>query len=201
MSRRRIVIVGASLAGARAAAVLRDEGFDGEVTLIGAERRMPYNRPPLSKGYLRGEERFEDQLVNPAGSYAERDIGLRTGVRATAIDAAGKMVTLEGGDRIAYDQLLVATGGRNRVLSVPGAQLEGVFQLRTVEDCDGIRAAVHGARRAVLIGLGFIGCEVAASLRQLGLDVSVVEGQRVPWPACLATRSARSWPRFIATRA
>ncbi|HXJ81015.1 MAG TPA: FAD-dependent oxidoreductase [Candidatus Methylomirabilis sp.] len=180
MSRQRIVIVGAALAGASAAAVLREEGFDGEVVLVGAERRLPYNRPPLSKGYLRGEERFEDQLVNPASFYAERDIEVRQGVRATAIDAAQKVVTLEGGDRISYDRLLVTTGGRNRALSVPGAQLERVFQLRTVDDCDSIRAAVRGARRAVLIGLGFIGCEVAASLRQLGLDVAVVEGQRVP---------------------
>jgi 3-phenylpropionate/trans-cinnamate dioxygenase ferredoxin reductase subunit len=180
MPRERIVIVGAALAGARAAAVLREEGFDGEVVLIGEERRLPYHRPPLSKGYLRGEERFEDQLVNPAGYYAEHDIELRLGVRATAVDAGRKAVALEGGDRISYDRLLVATGGRNRALSVSGAHLEGIFQLRTVEDSDRIRAAVRGARRAVLIGLGFIGCEVAASLRQLGLDVAAVEGQRVP---------------------
>ena len=180
MPRQRFVIVGASLAGGRAAAVLREEGFDGEVVLVGAEPRLPYHRPPLSKGYLRGEERFEDQLVNPAGYYAEHDIELRLGVRATAIDAGRKVVTLEGGDHVAYDQLLVATGGRNRALSVPGAQLEGVFQFRTVEDCDRIRAATRGARRAVLIGLGFIGSEVAASLRQMGLQVAAIDGQRVP---------------------
>jgi 3-phenylpropionate/trans-cinnamate dioxygenase ferredoxin reductase component len=180
MPRQRFVIVGASLAGGSAAAALREEGFDGEVVLVGAEPRLPYHRPPLSKGYLRGEARFEDQLVNPAGYYAEHDIELRLGVRATAIDAGRKVVALQGGDDVAYDQLLVTTGGRNRALSVPGAQLEGVFQLRTVEDCERIRAAARGARRAVLIGLGFIGSEVAASLRQMGLEVAAVEGQPVP---------------------
>jgi len=180
MDRQRIVIVGAALAGARAAAVLREESFDGDVVLIGAERRLPYNRPPLSKGYLRGEERFEDQLVNPAGYYAEHGIELRLGAQATAIDATRKVVELEGGERVAYDRLLVATGGRNRALAVAGADLEGIFQLRTVEDCDRIRAAAVAGRRAVVIGLGFIGSEVAASLRQLGLEVTAVEGHPVP---------------------
>jgi 3-phenylpropionate/trans-cinnamate dioxygenase ferredoxin reductase subunit len=180
MKRQRIVIVGASLAGATAAATLRDEGFDGEIRLIGAEARLPYNRPPLSKGYLRQQERFEDQLVKPAGYYAEQRIALTLGVRATAIDAKQKLVELEGGERVAYDRLLVTTGGRNRTLSVPGATLEGVFQLRTVEDCDRIRAATPRARRAVVMGLGFIGSEVSASLRQLGIEVAAVEGARVP---------------------
>ena len=176
----RIVIVGASLAGATAAATLRDEGFDGEIRLIGAETQLPYNRPPLSKGYLRQQERFEDQLVKPAGYYADQRIALTLGVRATAIDAKQKLVELEGGERVAYDRLLVATGGRNRTLSMPGATLEGVFQLRTVEDCDRIRAATRRARRAVVMGLGFIGSEVSASLRQLGIEVAAVEGARVP---------------------
>lgn len=174
------MIVGASLAGARAAAVLRDEGWDGDVVLIGAERRLPYNRPPLSKGYLRGEDRFEDQLVNSAAFYQERRIELRLGVRATAIDSLRKVVVVEPGDPVSYDRLLVATGGRNKPLPMPGADLEGVFQLRTVEDCDRIREAARGARHAVVIGLGFIGSEVAASLRQLGIEVAAVEGHRVP---------------------
>jgi 3-phenylpropionate/trans-cinnamate dioxygenase ferredoxin reductase subunit len=176
----RIVIVGASLAGARAAAVLRDEGWDGDVVLIGAERQLPYNRPPLSKGYLRGEDRFEDQLVNSAAFYQERRIELRLGVRATAIDPLRKVVVVEPGDPVSYDRLLVATGGRNKPLPMPGAELEGVFQLRTVEDCDRIREATRGARHAVVIGLGFIGSEVAASFRQLGIEVAAVEGHRVP---------------------
>jgi len=180
MSKARIAIVGASLAGARAAAVLREEGFDGEVQLIGAERQPPYNRPPLSKGYLRGQERFEDQLVNPVAYYAEHAIELRLGTRATRIDPSRKDVELEGGEHVGYDRLLVATGGRNRALSVPGADLDGIFQLRTVEDCDRIRAAAKPGRRAVVIGLGFIGSEVTASLRQLGVEVTAVEGNPVP---------------------
>jgi len=180
VGRRRIVIVGASLAGARAAAVLREEGFDGDVELIGAETRLPYHRPPLSKGYLRGQERFDDQLVNPAGYYAEHGIDVRLGVRAVAIDPQRKRVDLDEGDAVTYDQLLVATGGRNREPEGSGGELQGIFQLRTVEDCDRIRAAIRGGRRAVVIGLGFIGSEVSASLRQLGVEVIAVEGHRVP---------------------
>jgi 3-phenylpropionate/trans-cinnamate dioxygenase ferredoxin reductase subunit len=176
----RIVIVGASLAGARAAAVLRDEGWNGDVVLIGVERQLPYNRPPLSKGYLRGVDRFEDQLVNSAAFYQERHIELRLGVRVTAIDPLRKLVVVDPGDPVSYDRLLVATGGRNKPLPMPGADLEGVFQLRTVEDCDRIRKAAREARHAVVIGLGFIGSEVAASLRQLGIEVAAVEGHRVP---------------------
>jgi 3-phenylpropionate/trans-cinnamate dioxygenase ferredoxin reductase component len=180
MDRRRIVIVGAALAGGKAAAVLREEGFDGEVVLVGAEDRLPYNRPPLSKGYLRGEERFEDQLVNPADYYDRHGIELRLGTPAIAVHASRKVVELRGGDQISYDQLLIATGGKNRTLAVPGADLENIFQLRTVDDCDRIRAAARSGGRAVVIGFGFIGCEVAASLRQLRLEVAAVEGHRVP---------------------
>lgn len=182
MSPRRIVIVGAALAGATAAVTLRDEGFDGEIQLIGDEQELPYNRPPLSKGYLRGEERLEDQLVNAAHAYAEKEIALRLGTRVTAIDAAKKHVEVAGGERIAYDQVLVATGGRNRRLAIPGAERAGVLQLRTVQDSDRIRAAAGRGRRAVVVGLGFIGSEVAASLRQLGVDVTALS----PDPAPLA---------------
>ena len=180
MSGQRIVIVGASLAGATAAVALRSEGFADDVLLIGAESQLPYHRPPLSKEYLRGEQRMEDTLVNPARSYAEKGIELRLGVRATTIEPRRKLVELEGGGRVAYDRLLVATGARNRTLSMPGAALDGIFQLRTVEDCDRIRAAARPGRRAVLIGLGFIGSEVTASLRQLGVEVTAVDGQRAP---------------------
>jgi 3-phenylpropionate/trans-cinnamate dioxygenase ferredoxin reductase subunit len=180
VKRERFVIVGASLAGASAAAALREGGFDGVVQLIGAESRAPYNRPPLSKGYLRGQERFEDQLVHPSSYYAQQDIGLRLGTRATLIDPGRKVVRLDHGEDVPYDRLLVATGGRNRTLGGPGADLEGIFQLRTVEDCDRIRAAAVARRRAVVVGLGFIGSEVSASLRQLGLDVAAVHGQPGP---------------------
>jgi len=180
MKRERIVIVGASLSGGTAAASLREGGFDGEIHLLGEESHLPYNRPPLSKGYLRGEERFADQLVQPEGTYAERDITLRLGRRAIGIDPQRKIVRLNGGEEIPYDRLLVTTGGRNRSLSVPGADLQGIFQLRTVEDCDRIRAAARPGSHAVVIGLGFIGSEVTASLRQLGVEVVAVEGHPVP---------------------
>jgi 3-phenylpropionate/trans-cinnamate dioxygenase ferredoxin reductase subunit len=180
MKTGRFVIVGAALAGGSAAAALREGGFEGEITLIGAETQLPYNRPPLSKGYLRGQDKFEDQLVNPAAFYTEQRIGLRLGVRATAIDPGRKLVALEGGETMPYDRLLVTTGGHNRTVTTPGGQLPGIFQLRTVEDCDRIRAAATPGRRAVVIGLGFIGSEVTASLRQMGVEVTAVDGNPVP---------------------
>jgi 3-phenylpropionate/trans-cinnamate dioxygenase ferredoxin reductase subunit len=180
MKTGRFVIVGAALAGGSAAAALREGGFEGEITLIGAEKQLPYNRPPLSKGYLRGQDKFEDQLVNPAAFYTEQRIGLRLGVRATAIDPGRKVVALEGGGAVPYDRLLATTGGRNRTLTTPGGELPGIFQLRTVEDCDRIRAAATPGRRAVVIGLGFIGSEVTASLRQMGVEVTAVDGNPVP---------------------
>jgi 3-phenylpropionate/trans-cinnamate dioxygenase ferredoxin reductase subunit len=180
MKSERFVIIGASLAGASAAAALREGGFDGSVELIGEEPQLPYNRPPLSKGYLRGQERLEDQLVNPADHYAGHDITLRLGVRATAVDPRRKVVGLADGVEVTYDRLLVATGGRNRVLTTPGADLPGIFQLRTVEDCDRIRAAARPGARAVVVSLGFIGSEVTASLRQMGLAVTAIDGHPVP---------------------
>ena len=191
MAPKRIVIVGASLAGATAAVTLREEGFDGEILLVGAEPDLPYNRPPLSKTYLRGEEDFDAQLVKPAAYYAEYRIELRLGAPATAIDTARKAVEIGKGQHVPYDQLLVATGSRNRTLSVPGANLTNVFQLRTVGECDRIRAAISHSRRAVVIGFGFIGCEVSASLRQLGVDVAVVEGAKVPLARVLGDEVGR----------
>ena len=174
------VIVGASLAGGWAAATLRGEGFDGRVVLIGAEPRPPYERPPLSKEYLRGELPFESALVQPPGFYDENGIESRFGVRATRVDAAEKKVELDGGERVAYDRLLVATGSRNRHLPIPGLDLEGVYDLRTVADSDRIRAEIAPGRKAVVVGMGFIGSEVAASLRQSGVDVVVVDRNEVP---------------------
>src|SRR4029077_15916625 len=180
MATGRFVIVGASLAGASAATALRDGGFEGELTLIGEEARLPYSRPALSKGYLRGQESFEAQLVNPAADYERRRITVRVGARATRVDPARRVVELAGGEVVGYDRLLVTTGGRNRSLRSPGADLPGIFQLRTVEECDRIRAAARAGARAVVVGMGFIGSEVSASLRQMGVAVSVVEGNPVP---------------------
>ena len=176
----RCVIVGASVAGASAATALRDGGFGGEIVVIGAEEELPYNRPGLSKAYLRGQESFEAQLVNPAREYARRNIEIHNGIRATRIDPAARVVELDNGERVPYDRLLVTTGGRNRALRVPGAELAGVFQLRTVKDCDRIREAARAGARAVVIGMGFIGSEVAASLRQMGVEVAAIEGHPVP---------------------
>src|SRR5215203_126549 len=174
------VIVGASLAGGGAAATLRQEGFDGRVVLIGAEPQPPYERPPLSKDYLRGEFSFEQALVQPPDFYGENGIETRFGVRATRVDAAEKMVELDDGERVAYDELLIATGGRNRRFPVPGLDLEGVHDLRSVADCDRIRHEVAPGRKAVVVGMGFIGSEVAASLRQSGVEVVVVDRNKVP---------------------
>ncbi len=169
------VIVGASLAGGGAAVTLRQEGFDGRVVLIGAEPQPPYERPPLSKDYLRGESSFEQTLVQPPDFYGENGIETRFGVKATRVDAAKKVVELGDGESVAYDKLLVATGGQNRLLPVPGLDLEGVHDLRTVADCERIRAEIAPGRKAVVVGMGFIGSEVAASLRQSGVEVVVVD--------------------------
>ncbi len=174
------VIVGASLAGGGAAAVLRQEGFDGGVVLVGAEPQPPYERPPLSKEYLRGEFSFEQALVQEPGFYDENGIETRLGVRATRVDAVDRVVELEGGERVAYDKLLITTGGRNRHFPIPGLDLEGIYDLRTVDDSDRLRAEISPGRRAVVVGMGFIGSEVAASLRRSGVDVVVVDRNEVP---------------------
>jgi 3-phenylpropionate/trans-cinnamate dioxygenase ferredoxin reductase subunit len=172
---RTFAIIGASLTGATAAATLRDEGFDGRVVLVGAEPAPPYERLPLSKEFLRGEQPFEEQYVREEAWYADHEVELRLGVRAVQLDVAGREVVLAGGERIAHDALLVATGGRNRKLDVTGASLPGVFDLRTVADAERIKEAATGGARIVCVGMGFIGAEVAASMRMLGHDVTVVE--------------------------
>ena len=175
-----MVIVGASLAGGSAAVTLRQEGFEGRVVLIGAEPQPPYERPPLSKEYLRSESSFEDALVQAPDFYYENGIETRFGVRATRVDAADKVVELDGGERLVYDKLLVATGGSNRRIPIPGIDLDGIYGLRMVADSDRIRAEIAPGRRAVVVGMGFIGSEVAASLRQSGVEVAVVDRNKVP---------------------
>jgi 3-phenylpropionate/trans-cinnamate dioxygenase ferredoxin reductase subunit len=174
------VIVGAGLAGGGAAATLREEGFDGRLVLIGTEPQPPYERPPLSKEYLRGESPFEQALLQPVDFYGENGIESRFGVRVIGVDAAEKVVELDHGERVAYDALLVATGGRNRRIPVPGIDLEGIYGLRTVADSDRIRAEISAGRKAVVVGMGFIGLEVTASLRQSGVEVAVVDRNTVP---------------------
>ena len=170
-----VVVVGASLAGGTAAATLRDEGFDGRIVLIGDEPELPYQRPPLSKTYLRGEATRDTLLVRPDDWWAEHEVEIRTGTRVRALDPPARTVTLADGEAIVFDRCLLATGVRNRPLDVPGAGLEGVVQLRTVADSDRIRAAAAGAGHVVIVGMGFIGAEIAASLRLLGVGVTVIE--------------------------
>ncbi len=175
-----VVVVGAGLAGANAALELARLAPDDHVTLIGSEAHLPYQRPPLSKGFLRGTEPFENALVAPDTEYERLGIHLMLGRRAVKLEPESKRVRLDGDEVVPYDRLLVATGGRKRHLTFPGADLEGVLDLRTVEDSERIQAAARAGRRVVVIGLGFIGCEVAASLRMLGLEVTAIDPGQAP---------------------
>jgi 3-phenylpropionate/trans-cinnamate dioxygenase ferredoxin reductase subunit len=179
-TKQTFVIVGASLAGATAARTLREEGFTGRVVLVGEEPVRPYERPPLSKAYLRGEIGFDDAAVHPAGFYAEHDIELLTSTTATSIDPTTNHVTLEPGGRLGYDQLLLTTGATTRRITVPGADLDGIHYLRTLASCDTLREALAHAGKVVVVGAGWIGSEVAASTRQLGKTVALIEGAQVP---------------------
>lgn len=173
------VIVGAGMAGATAAITLREAGPD-PITVIGMEPEPPYERPPLSKAYLRGEVTFDSALVRPTSFYAEHAITAMFGTRAMRVDPLQRFVELEDGRRVPYDRLLIATGGRNRTLSLPGADLRGIYGLRTVRDANRIREAMGTGRRAVVGGMGFIGSEVAASLRSKGLDVVAIDPGKTP---------------------
>jgi 3-phenylpropionate/trans-cinnamate dioxygenase ferredoxin reductase subunit len=174
------VIVGASLAGAKAAETLRAEGFDGRLVLIGDEPDRPYERPPLSKEYLRGESPRDKLFVHDERFYEENEIDLRTSTRATAIDVRGSEVALSDGERLRFDRLLLATGAEPRRLPIPGGDLNGVLYLREVRDSDAIRERLDRGGRMVVIGGGWIGSEVAASARERGLDVTIVEQSEVP---------------------
>lgn len=177
---RTMVIVGASLAGGRAAEALRDEGFEGGVVLVGAEAERPYERPPLSKGYLQGTAGRDAAYLHPADYYGDHDIELRTAIRATAVEPHDSVVILENGERLAYDRLLLATGSEPRALEVPGAALPGVHVLRTLADADKLRDALDAAQAVVVIGSGWIGSEVAASARTLGKAVTLVGREAAP---------------------
>ena len=174
-----MVIVGSGMAGGNAAAALRDEGFRGQVVIISPEPEVPFGRPPLSKTYLRSEEDLTDWYVRPAGWYEAHDVAI---VRSSvaAIDPAAHTLMLDSGRELKYQKILIATGGRNRHLSLPGAGLPGLHYLRTVADCDTIKREAVAGRRAVVVGMGFIGCEVAASLTQLGVGVTAVFPGRNP---------------------
>jgi 3-phenylpropionate/trans-cinnamate dioxygenase ferredoxin reductase subunit len=179
-SDKSFVIVGASLAGAKAAETLRAEGFDGRVVLIGAETERPYERPPLSKDFLRGEVGREKVYVHDATVYADQDIELRLGRTAMSLNTASNEVALDDGERVVYDRLLLTVGAEPRRLSIPGGELDGVLYLRSLEDSEALRKRLEGGGAVVVVGAGWIGAEVAASARQRGLDVTVLDPASVP---------------------
>ena len=174
------VIVGASLTGATAAASLREEGFDGRVVLIGEEPERPYERPPLTKDYLRGESTREKAYVHPEGFYREHDIELMTETVATALDPAISRIALADGSELDYDRLLLATGAEPRRMELPGADLDGVHYLRTLADCDVLRERLVEGGSVVVIGAGWIGAEFAASAHDVGTDVTMIDPMSVP---------------------
>ena len=171
----RIVIVGGGVAAARVSRSYREAGGDGRVTMLSAEARLPYNRPPLSKGLLRGTIEPETVLVDPAAAYAELEIGIRLEAPVVAVDPIAGNVVLADGEELGYDRLVLATGSTPRRLGIPGEALEGVFSYRTLDDALGVREAARTAGRVLIVGAGFIGMETAASLRSLGLEVTVIE--------------------------
>jgi 3-phenylpropionate/trans-cinnamate dioxygenase ferredoxin reductase subunit len=180
MGSPNVVIVGASLAGATVAKTLRAEGFDGTVTLVGEERHPPYERPPLSKGVLRGEQQIEDAHVEHLPFYEEAGIDLRTGVRAERVDGPTRTLHLSTGEVVPFETLVLTTGGRPRRPRIPGVELEGIHVLRTADDAMRLREDVAASHAVVVVGMGFIGSEVAASLRQVGVEVTAIEPATTP---------------------
>jgi 3-phenylpropionate/trans-cinnamate dioxygenase ferredoxin reductase subunit len=179
------VIVGASLAGAKAAETLRSEGFDGRIVLVGAETDRPYERPPLSKGYLQGKEDKAKIYVHEESWYDDNNVELRLGTLATAVDPKAHTVTFDSGDPLTYTKLLLATGSTPRKIPIPGADLAGVFYLRTVDDSEALRAAISSGARIVVVGAGWIGLETAAAARGYGASVTIIEPQETPLYAVL----------------
>lgn len=174
MTVQRAVVIGASHAGVQLAAGLRKGGWTGEIMLLGDEGGLPYQRPPLSKAYLAGKNSIDELVIRSAQFYANNQIQL-VDVRVEAIDPSARRLSLSNGESLPYDQLALCTGARPRRLHVPGAGLRGVFYLRTAADVELIREAAMPGHRAVIVGGGYIGLETAASLRALGLDVTVLE--------------------------
>jgi len=180
MSGNAYVIAGAGLAGAKAAETLRSEGFDGPVVLIGDEEERPYERPPLSKDYLVGKAERETIYVHPENWYADNKVELRLGSPVTAIDRAARQVTLADGSSVGYAKLLLATGSSPRLLTVPGADADGVLYLRRAADSDQIKTVLASASRIAVIGAGWIGLEATAAARTAGVEVTICEAAGLP---------------------
>jgi 3-phenylpropionate/trans-cinnamate dioxygenase ferredoxin reductase component len=197
---RTFMIVGGGLAGAKAAQTLREDGFDGRVVLLGEEDVAPYERPPLSKDYLRGDAGRDAIWAQEEGWYEANDVELRTSTHAAELALASSEVVLDGGERIGYDQLLLATGSAARRLPIDGAELDGVHLLRTVADSDALREALTPGVRVVVIGAGWIGCEVAASAKQRGADVTMVAPEDVPLERVLGSEVGAVYREVHASR-
>jgi 3-phenylpropionate/trans-cinnamate dioxygenase ferredoxin reductase subunit len=185
MSSQTFVIVGASLAGAKAAGALRERGFEGRVVLIGTESELPYERPPLTKDYLRGESEREKAYVHPQEFYGDNQIELMLGTTVTAIDPGAAKIKFEGGTELAFDKLLLTTGSEPRRIPVAGADLNGIHYLRTLPDCDVLRELIGAGGRVAVVGSGWIGSEFAASARQRGLEVALIDSLDVPYEKIL----------------
>ena len=186
----RFLIVGGGLAGAIAAQTLRDEGFDGRITLLGDERHRPYERPPLSKDYLQGNTDRDSIFVHPEPWYREHSVKLCLGTAVTSLTPASRTVTTATGERLSYDKLLLATGSTPRRLSLQGSELDGVHYLRSVEDSDRIKTSFTRAQRVAIIGAGWIGLEAAAAARHAGLDVTLLESAEMPLLRVLGPEAA-----------
>ena len=171
----RIVIVGAGHAAGQLIASLRQLKFTGNITLIGEEPYLPYQRPPLSKKYLSGDLPVERLLFKPPGFYDDDNLEIRLNTRVVAIDRNSQTVATSSGETIPYDALVLALGSRVRPLNLPGSDLPGVHTLRTIDDVDAIRASLESARHLAIVGAGYIGLEVAAVARQMGRQVTVFE--------------------------
>jgi 3-phenylpropionate/trans-cinnamate dioxygenase ferredoxin reductase subunit len=184
------LIVGAGLAGAKAAEALRAEGFDGRVVLVGEEVERPYERPPLSKGYLLGTAERDTIYVHPQSWYGEHDVELRLGTVVTGLDPAGHQVTLGDGTRVPYSKLLLATGSSPRRVPVPGGDRDGVLYLRRAEDSDRIKTTLQSASRVAVVGAGWIGLEVTAAARAAGAQVTLLETAWLPLLAVLGPEVA-----------
>lgn len=188
-----VVIVGGGLAAAKTAEHLRADGFDGPITLIGAEEHLPYERPALSKDYLAGKVDADSLAVHDAQWYADHDVDLRLGVAVVQIDRAEREVLLADGSRIGYGALVLATGSRSRHLDLPGAEAEGVLYLRDRGESEALKDALTADRRVVLIGAGWIGLEVAAHARGQGAQVDIVEMAKLPLLAVLGPDLAQDF--------
>lgn len=196
MSSATFVIVGGGLAGAKAAKVLRDKDFDGAIVLVAEESQLPYERPPLSKEFLAGKKTLNDFTVESADWYREHNVDLRLGSRAVSLDPAGHTVGLADGGSVHYDKLLLATGSRSRHVPIPGADAQRVHYLRTIDDASALNSALTEGSSLAVVGAGWIGLEVAASARQRGVNVTVVETAKLPLLAALGQENGEVFAKL-----